>query len=412
MSGTKSYWTGPQHGRWIPTAWEPLREAVTQGHLDEKRWVEIKEQLGTGTKANLELARDLAALALEGGLLVIGVRDEATTGDDVVGVEHPDEVRDRVDQVSRTRISPALHVDTQTIPHPDDPGRGVLLVQVPNTGPHQADHRYWGRSDTGKRPLSDTEVRDHLARQQHARIDIQAELSQRVSDLSLLSTDDPGLHILVCPNTAPPECLTEFLAAFDAARIICNMTIASAARSPKTSRPHSFVSGTDPTREVGRIRLSFQAPESPRPHLAEIGEDGRVFVSNNQMGHQDRSRPGGPYETLWTAEVLASVEDAVAVAGELGERASYHGSWQVAVQVTNLAGVRDDWAVTYGVLVPGPCTDRDYAGSAGTSTSEMATEPWAVAEKLLAPLLRGLSADKTYLPYRPGSDAPGLRAQT
>jgi hypothetical protein len=412
MSGTKSYWTGPQHGRWIPTDWESLREAVAQGHLAEKRWVEIKERLETGPKAKLELARDLAAMALEGGLLVVGVRDKATTGDDVVGVEDADGVRDRVDQVSRNRISPALHVDTQTIPHLTEPGRGVLLVQVPNTGPHQADHRYWGRSDTGKRPLSDTEVRDHLARQQHARLDIQEEIGRRVPDPGPAGPQSSGVHVLVSPVSAPPECLTEFLTNPTAAGLVCTMAREAAARGAQGERHTVFNETATIRRTAEGIRLTGEANESPRSWTVDIGEDGSLFLSYSSLTEPGTSRAHGTFTVLRTNWVLAVLEDVVAVAGRLGEIGGHQGKWQVGVRVTRLAAVADDRGVRGGLLPPTTYTGSTYERDLEASTNQMATKPWTVTDDLLAPLLRGLSADKTYLPYRPGSDAPGLRAQT
>ena len=105
-----SYYLGPDRSWWTPSSWRDIGDAATAGTLDETQRVELKAALPASSKpANLELARDLASLAVDGGLLVIGIEDDkgkagAVTGVDLAGVA------DRVDQVARDRVHPPLVV--------------------------------------------------------------------------------------------------------------------------------------------------------------------------------------------------------------------------------------------------------------------------------------------------------------
>lgn len=54
--------------------------------MTETQWVECKEAVpASASKANLELAKDLASLTVDGGVFVIGVKDKASTAEGVVG---------------------------------------------------------------------------------------------------------------------------------------------------------------------------------------------------------------------------------------------------------------------------------------------------------------------------------------
>lgn len=83
---TESFYLGPTR-RPVPLrSWEEVVSAAQAGVLDETQWVELKQDVPASSKsANLELAKDLASLSVDGGLLVIGVADGDRKAGDVVG---------------------------------------------------------------------------------------------------------------------------------------------------------------------------------------------------------------------------------------------------------------------------------------------------------------------------------------
>jgi hypothetical protein len=117
--------------------------------------LDFKRELPSGKGENKELARDLAQFAIDGGVLIIGVHDNAQlTQVDLHGL------RERIDQIARALVDQPLHVRIDAIPTATDPSRGYLLVTVPPspTAPYQVDGRYYGRGDTTKHVLPDAEV--------------------------------------------------------------------------------------------------------------------------------------------------------------------------------------------------------------------------------------------------------------
>ena len=71
-----STYLGPEKGRWTPSAWSDVVDAAAGGLLDESHWVDLKQELPAGKRThNTELGQDLASLAIDGGLLVVGIED-------------------------------------------------------------------------------------------------------------------------------------------------------------------------------------------------------------------------------------------------------------------------------------------------------------------------------------------------
>jgi hypothetical protein len=110
--------------------------------------VDLKRELPTHKRTlNTELAQDLASLAVDSGLLVIGIEDHDSHAGKVCGVELA-RLADRVDQVARDKVHPSLVVRSQEVPDPARPGWGCLLVHVPGSpeAPHMVDYVYYGRA--------------------------------------------------------------------------------------------------------------------------------------------------------------------------------------------------------------------------------------------------------------------------
>lgn len=59
---------------------EDLEHALASGVFAEGHRLEVKREIPSGRGANLELARDLASLGVDGGTLVVGVAEDKSTG--------------------------------------------------------------------------------------------------------------------------------------------------------------------------------------------------------------------------------------------------------------------------------------------------------------------------------------------
>ncbi len=134
-------------GPWPPRTEAALETAAKNRDLVESHYLELKQELPPNSDpANKELARDLASLAIDGGLLILGVDEVQNYALTPVPL---DGLAERVEQVAGSRIDEPLPLTFIEIESAANPAGGYLLVRVPASprAPHMVDNRYWGRGD-------------------------------------------------------------------------------------------------------------------------------------------------------------------------------------------------------------------------------------------------------------------------
>jgi hypothetical protein len=131
----------------VPATAGELEAAIRDGILEESLHFDAKAELEPVPKGNRALAVDMAAMAVDGGLIGIGIAEERSKG---AKVHVPTPValaglRERVSQVGLSRVDPPLTVVTRELPR-DDSGSGYLLILVPPSpdAPHMVDGQYRG----------------------------------------------------------------------------------------------------------------------------------------------------------------------------------------------------------------------------------------------------------------------------
>ena len=145
---------------WIPSTISALEEAVRDGLLVESHYLDFKRELAPGAGGNKALAKDLASFAIDGGQIVVGVDEDQAGAPPTVRPVVLAGLKERVDQVARSAVTPPLHVRCVELPGETDPSYGCLVIIVPPSpsAPHQAAERLWGRGDTTNHVLSTGEI--------------------------------------------------------------------------------------------------------------------------------------------------------------------------------------------------------------------------------------------------------------
>jgi hypothetical protein len=411
-----SAYLGPDKGRWAQAAWADVVEAAAGGLLDESHWVDLKQELPAGKRThNTELAQDLASLAVDGGLLIIGIEDHNSYAGKVCGVELA-KLADRVDQVARDKVRPTLGVRSREVPDPDRSGWGCLLVHVPRStdAPHMVDYVYYGRGDRANVRLSDEQVRAIIEDRRRGRIDVIAEL-RRMADDDPVPADERRLghlYLLAQPETGAEDCLVDFLARRDAVRVIQEITrqlVRERGRGTTGFSPDLDRLMEGVRRAEGLALISYSTEEGLRREetLLElvIREDGGIRLvcgrGTDAFPRQGTASPQSPMAVI-AMLALGLTHSVAALAGRLAdEYAAYLGQWRLGIRMDRLRGaVPLDLLQGHPLHRPGNPYSRDeYEKVTAATTEELVDAPHAVAERLVAPLLRGLGVAPGYLPY-------------
>lgn len=342
---------GPDKGRWSPATWADVLEAAAGGLIDETHWVDLKRELPVGkATVNTDLAQDLASLAIDGGLLIIGVEDHHSHAGKVCGVELA-KLADRVDQVARDKVRPSLVVRSLEVPDPDRPGYGCLLVHVPPSAqaPHMVDYVYYGRGDRANIKLSDEQVRGILADRARARGDIVTDLRQMVQDDPLTESErrHSHLYLLAQPEAAPEESFVDLLARNDASMIINELLdeIARTSNWPSAEPRLKQLPWRSPRAEGHAFTTVSSGDQIYEPGMRDllVREDGGIRLICGRgtdfgpgPGFADTPPPRGLYAMV----MLGLTQAFAALAGRLADQyAAYQGQWRLGIRIDRLRGV-------------------------------------------------------------------------
>jgi hypothetical protein len=375
-----------------------LRSLVT-GAVREDADLDFKqESYGNSDSHRRDLAGDLTAMAnSRGGIIIIGIRDEADVAVELSPVELDDGAEAWFRQVAAANIAPHLAFDVRVIEAQGADARGYYMLIVPPSGlrPHAVRQdrnlRFARRDGTTTRWLTEAEIADayrdrfRVAEDQTLRI-------KAILDEGLESMDTSGaafLAISMVPTT--PGSMT-----IDAARLRAMEVWARGVGSP------NFFSGFFPDGvpitagvRARRVTLTDSLADGRPPswQYAQLFDDGAGFacrrLTDPRMGSGDAEQP----ETFVLNEAL--LWDIGRCLNLLGRHAVENtGAWSDALVELRLVGTALRLAYLQrlggGFAISEPIArgqQLDGARSAHTLFVESIArvgQPLAVAVRLLA----------------------------
>jgi hypothetical protein len=114
---------------WVPKTEADIQAAIENGVLKEGTAFDAKVALPPPGK-NKDLAKDISAMTVDGGVLLYGVGGKDRTRPDVREPFDRAGAAERIDQVSQTGIQEPPVIDIRDIDSEERPGKGYLAVVV------------------------------------------------------------------------------------------------------------------------------------------------------------------------------------------------------------------------------------------------------------------------------------------
>jgi hypothetical protein len=405
VTSRASFYLGPRRPRLLVDSWDDMVTAASAGVLAENHWVELKQAVPAGSSANLELAKDLASLSVDGGSFVIGVADDSTAEGAVVGTDLQG-LKTRIAQVASGRIDPPLPVTIDVFEKPDESGVGLVAVTVPASegAPHMVDAKYWGRDDHGKRVLSNDEVRRLLADRQGRAAGFVDRLRDTPYRLDASPERSRGrLYLVLEPGASASEPVSDLLRGKHPLEVIVASQSFRTTWGPSLSLLNYQVGHPDGL-AVASIAPGETADPDHGPISLLLADDGTVLVSAPVVAAYGRS--GEVPAVVWAPYALEVLHGVIELAAHIANQyTGYQGPWRAGVFVTGLRGLLPSQAYhesSSGRFSPYP-TD-EYVRTTETTTREMTEEPPAVVERLSKGFLRGLGLAERFLPYADPAD--------
>lgn len=409
-------------GTWL--TWNEVASHVASGELRETHILEFKgEDYKSTESAKKELAKDVAALAIDGGFLIIGIVENKATGQATELASIPLQgVAERIDLICNSRIEPALAISiSDHLRDPDDPTRGLVVIEVPATGiAHMVDHRYVGRGNCITRYLEHPEVQRLLAGRASDLDTAAAALAETDGIMAgafgfrrmvLVAIPVPLLRpdVLRGPLSSGEwkQWLTECMAAANE-RVKKLESDAPAIAERIVTNWNWFIDGANtgsPTRVPGGIAMQFLR-SGTLVHQIEVSEAGAVRIATNHVVVRPASNALG-VSTVDLRKAMSIAVQGLALTAELAERVGRRGNYGLGVVLHGMNGVVAtplnggqqpglrslDHRTTYG--------GEGYLQATVASSVELSEKLTPVLDRLFGPLLRSMDLGD---PFHPDQD--------
>lgn len=388
--------------------WAAVETAAREGLINERTHCELKRGLPPSSQ-NIEIARDIASMTVEGGVILYGVEDAgAGRAGAVVGIRDAEAAKSRLIAIAQGSVQPSVMCDVRVIPHPDDPDIGCVLVMIPPSpvAPHRADERYWGRSAEGKRVLSDADVAALFAARRNRVDDFRETLIGLDQDFDPVPpTGRTNGHLYYC---ARPLQMPTTAAEWDRQENVLQNVVAARAFDGGWGGASLMSLNFAEAHPAGIMANSLspddnQIAEENRAVRLLLRDDGGVDLASGIATRERPLQEGGAQTVVLTAATLTQLDQAVRVTAHLGRRIGYAGSWKLGMRVTGIRGLASADAVgEYSLGRTHVYPESEYLGTTEATTAELSDRPQGVVERMAAAFTRGLGVADRYFPYDDG----------
>lgn len=332
---------------WYPHTWSDIEALI--GHAQESSTLDFKVELGSSP----DIAKDLAAMALNGGVLVYGVAEDKTAG-----VAHEikpialTQVEERLHQIAGSGIAPPVDLDVLRIRQTPDASTGVVVAVVPTSplAPHQVNYRYPFRRGTTTDYLEERDV-ERLYQQRAELTDTEnvGELLEHDFVAMLLSERDLGfgyLDLLVKPGAASASHPAGAWQRQDLEDAVRRAGARQSARLPGIRQIRSLdaLSRWQPWQATGWTAGGFSDKQSPYVPEAEFGAS---LVYPARLSFQARwsliirdDEGQERYRSARETTVAADLTGMLAIAGEYFATFPYGGLLFAALRLRGFQGAQ------------------------------------------------------------------------
>jgi schlafen family protein len=326
----------------LPDVTEEHLRGVVEGQVQEDADLDFKqERYGSTDSQKRALAGDIAAMANDrGGVIVIGIRDEADVAAELTPVEQVHGEEARLRQIAAGSIAPHAQFDIHVVPSAQKSERVYYLLVIPPSPvrPHAVrkdnDLRYPRRDGSTTRWLGESEVAD-LYRDRFAAATDQVTRAESVlqEGLTQMDMDEQRAYLAVA---LVPSALGSMSISLARVRQLEEWAV----ESPGTYAWRGFFGGRPNARAgIRRVRLgSLLAGAPPKSNYAELHTDGAGFACE-QAGRVPPQEGGGVTSVqIGNVSLLWEVARSLRILGR--HAVENAGAWGDAIVIGRLLGER------------------------------------------------------------------------
>jgi hypothetical protein len=382
---------------WRPQTEAEIQAGITNGIVRESGSFDAKKQLPPSGK-NKDLAKDMCAMTVDGGVLLYGLGGRDPTRPDKRDPFDLAGAAERVDQVAQTGIAEPPVIETYDIPSEEQPGKGYLGVVIPASprAPHMltidGDNRYWGRGATGNRLLSEGEVARLYERRERWEVDRERMLDQTIASMPFtFDLNTTGAMVTIAKPVLPGRELLRIAAGDDSIDTFLQRDLLLVARR-RDPYPDQGTSGLGDAYSTFRsgAEIWVCSPQNADPSegyqaRAELMADGTLTYWHSPVINDVRA----PLMLIMERSVTRAVYQGLAAAARVYERAGFHGAIDLAVAVMGIESATGaTLAQGFRQSVYGQPTYRRHDR---VTSEELHSDLDGIVRRLVAPLFEVIS---------------------
>lgn len=389
---------------WIPKTAAEIEQLVSSGKMFESEVLDAKERVSGD---NLEIAKDIAAMSTNGGVIIYGVGEDERKRLNRLTPIQLDGVQDRIEAVARSNISEPPYISVKVFPAQEDASTGYIVVVVPASAraPHMVigrdDNRYYKRTHHGNTMMVETEVAQLYERRERWSINRQHLLDQTIGSAPV--TPQEGIvqmHLVAKPTVSDEglldrarkdrpfgnlfQDLLKELPQNDLFAQHLNPEFVPIRTWERTMHGWRVHFGEDPQRDTTQ-------PPSQNVLDMAVQLDGTVTVFCNTFSNVYDKR-----FRVFEAVIAAVTERSLVFFGSLYREASYAGTIDLAFALTGTKGAMSATLLHNRMLQYSarPVEVSEYRRDSRVTAAELQENVRGVAEGLVMPFVNALTVDR------------------
>lgn len=392
---------------WVPHSAARLEEAAGAGEFAEKAALDAKADLPHAKRSHT-LAVDVAAMTVDGGVLVYGLSEDEHRRPTIPKPIELTGARERIDLIVGSSILEVPEIEIIELPLDQEPSRGYVVVVVPASprAPHQVavrgDFRFYGRGATGNRILTQGEIDRLYDRRRRWQVDREEVLERTVQRAPFPPTQEVAFaHAFARPVATDDDLLARAGGTDPLERLRDMHATASRMRlRPLFERYDPDLRREQDWTQIGadgwRLARRRNPSDHPRYYVEAAithGATGTLFLGRAA----DTNTHGYLFFATITAGNLATF---LRLMGELYARAGYRGPVDLGLAITNMRGAllyrgTEDWPRRN----PTPFSTDEYRETLRVEAGVLIAEAGETSFKLLRRLLAAMTQGEPDSPF-------------
>ena len=401
--------------RSVPVLYNELAAEIDAGaYPSERSWIDFKRRLYPDdladkegrAKVSLELAKDLASMAVLGGYLVYGVAEDKSKHLFTVDpMNLPTGLHETVDAVARARITPPLVVTPHLVPDSTDTTRGFMVIEVPASpdAPHMVDGVYWGRSETGKVRLTDADVERVILARSRRTAYLRDAMDATAEADPAPSSHYCHLYFTAVPATGWPDMFADYARDRQSRRRLsqlCTDLVNEIAKvNAGQQRPAVAFSGMLNDWRSQRVAAGWLgnwsgSSKEDSGRAFGVDDDGPIRYINLGVSSGDAYSSG--VRLVRELNALFETWDMTRFVATVSDEVGYRGSWLFGIEFDHLGGLSSQVNDPYSGFIAGTNMTWETAGYSRVTKAtalEVREKPKRIADRLFRRLMRGLGTE-------------------